>query len=711
MNKSLWSTLKTLPAVLLALAIQGSATAQTKGMVVNRSTGSVTVFDADADTVLGTVILPGTAGASMGDCSITVDQTLGFVTDFLSRVWVIDIPALSLAGGTNPIPIVNFGEDTSITPDQKFVLVSDGSATQPISVIDIAARAQVSTFNPGTDNNSVEVSSDGSVLATSFNTSRLRRFTVDGSGTLTDTGEVLFGGSPMNSYFAPGNASGVVVDFSTRTIRSFTIPGLALVDTRSLAGNAICGAFNAAGDRVYVRTNGPARVEVFGFNSGTGAMGAAPLFNIPIAGTPSFFGMEQLTLSPDGSKLYVPQPGALDVYDATNGNFLTSITDAAINGATGVCIPVERVIEVPVDIKPQSCPNPLNVGKKGVLPVAVLGNDDFDVTDIDPSSVRLAGVPPLRSSLEDVATPLGAPSPSSGPIVTLAGLEAGPPVDPIHGNPTPPFPILGDGHHFRVEDEIPDDCVNVTYSFTWTPAVIAFFGGADVSSAAQQDRIRDAFDCWNLVTPGIEFTEVVAATATLSVGTAANFLSTPFPGALGLGGGLGSVHLAGPDTATNHHLTDHLAVQNDTFSWHTGPGLPPAGLFDYLSVAEQEIGHAIGLGHNAGDTSSVMFPFLSPGIRRAPPNAADETSLDFLYPGDGCVVGPPPEPPPDLCDLCTDEGPDGFLDLTLKFKAQEVVAALGEVADGECVTVELTGTLNDGTPIKGEDVVLILKKK
>ena len=58
-----------------------------------------------------------------------------------------------------------------------------------------------------------------------------------------------------------------------------------------------------------------------------------------------------------------------------------------------------------VDIKPQSCPNPLNVKKKGVLPIAILGTEDFDVTEIDPASVELEYISPLRWALEDVATP------------------------------------------------------------------------------------------------------------------------------------------------------------------------------------------------------------------------------------------------------------------------------------------------------------------
>jgi len=62
-------------------------------------------------------------------------------------------------------------------------------------------------------------------------------------------------------------------------------------------------------------------------------------------------------------------------------------------------------ITVYVDIKPGSCPNPLNVKDKGVLPVAILGTEDFDVSTIDPSTIVLEGVYPLRWALEDVATP------------------------------------------------------------------------------------------------------------------------------------------------------------------------------------------------------------------------------------------------------------------------------------------------------------------
>jgi hypothetical protein len=71
---------------------------------------------------------------------------------------------------------------------------------------------------------------------------------------------------------------------------------------------------------------------------------------------------------------------------------------------------LEKAVPVPtvpvgVDIKPMSCPNAFNVGLKGLLPVAVVGTEDLDVATIDPATVMLEGVAPLRWAYEDVASP------------------------------------------------------------------------------------------------------------------------------------------------------------------------------------------------------------------------------------------------------------------------------------------------------------------
>jgi hypothetical protein len=60
---------------------------------------------------------------------------------------------------------------------------------------------------------------------------------------------------------------------------------------------------------------------------------------------------------------------------------------------------------------------------------------------------------------------------------------------------------------------------------------------------------------------------------------------------------------------------------------------------------------------------------------------------------------------------CTREGDDGFLDLRLRFSNRQVVRALGRVSNREVVVVPLTGELEDGTPIRGEDVIVIIKPR
>jgi hypothetical protein len=47
--------------------------------------------------------------------------------------------------------------------------------------------------------------------------------------------------------------------------------------------------------------------------------------------------------------------------------------------------------EVNIDIKPGSDPNSINLGSKGVIPVAILSSDIFDATQVDPDTVSLAG--------------------------------------------------------------------------------------------------------------------------------------------------------------------------------------------------------------------------------------------------------------------------------------------------------------------------------
>ena len=80
-------------AALMVVSRKGQADPPVLGMVADQVTSSVTVFDANNDVVLGSVALPQSPLTSIatGDVEILADHSLGFVTDFRFRIWVIDL--------------------------------------------------------------------------------------------------------------------------------------------------------------------------------------------------------------------------------------------------------------------------------------------------------------------------------------------------------------------------------------------------------------------------------------------------------------------------------------------------------------------------------------------------------------------------------------------------------------------------------------------
>jgi len=86
-----------------------------------------------------------------------------------------------------------------------------------------------------------------------------------------------------------------------------------------------------------------------------------------------------------------------------------------------------------VDIKPGSCPNPLNGKSQGVLPVAVLGTASLDASTIDIASVRLSRADCVGGSV----APLEGPR---GPHSVLSDVAT-----PFAGEPCDCHGLLGDG--------------------------------------------------------------------------------------------------------------------------------------------------------------------------------------------------------------------------------------------------------------------------
>jgi hypothetical protein len=315
--------------------------------------GSVHVFETGTNTVLGTVAIPDPDHDNTnGDCSVASNGIFGFVTDFDNEIWVIDLTQSPpvLASGINPIPISNPGEDIAVTPDGQYLVITDGTGGDdpcPISVVDIASRTEVSTKTVAPNHCAVDTLSDGSVLVVSYDSSTAYRLTIDSAGNLNDTGETLPVEYPNNIYGAPNAKTGFVVEYWSKEIRIFGIPGLDQLHTLSLPDEGVCAVMHPDGRKIYVRTD-KGYVLAYAFDPNTGAPESVPFFIIPVAECISYFGMDQMAITPDGRQLYVPEGNLIKVYNAVTGEPLYTISDHNFGVLTGVSFGISpSVIQAP----------------------------------------------------------------------------------------------------------------------------------------------------------------------------------------------------------------------------------------------------------------------------------------------------------------------------------------------------------------------------
>lgn len=127
----------------------------------------------------------------------------------------------------------------------------------------------------------------------------------------------------------------------------------------------------------------------------------------------------------DGRIVVDDMNGLWDTHNLNVSSFFpllasTPATPSVVAGAGGDCLTwcaqvlsVKTMLAAHVDIKPGSCPNPINVASNGNIPVAILGTQYFNASQIDPATIELhvgspmaTGVAPMNwNSLGDVATP------------------------------------------------------------------------------------------------------------------------------------------------------------------------------------------------------------------------------------------------------------------------------------------------------------------
>src|SRR6185436_20430672 len=99
---------------------------------------------------------------------------------------------------------------------------------------------------------------------------------------------------------------------------------------------------------------------------------------------------------------------------------LSAPSGLCITGAEGA-----EEIAAAMDIKPGSCPNSFNPGSHGVLPVALVGSETFDVTQVDLSTLQLARADGVGGSVAPLQGPPGPHITVADVATPFAGEECG----------------------------------------------------------------------------------------------------------------------------------------------------------------------------------------------------------------------------------------------------------------------------------------------
>ena len=199
---------------------------------------------------------------------------------------------------------------------------------------------------------------------------------------------------------------GVINNPPNGSVNSMTTAGAAQTQlTPHVNGRGRGFALDAASQMIYLTSHDPGR---------PGANGSVHTYDIannvltqiiPAVGSDPDTGYWDIEIDPVGQRIWYTAPGAGEIRSANFDGSNVVVELSNLTNPYGLALELDLEIEVPLDVHPTSCPNPVNSKGKGVVPVAILGTAAFDVGDIDLSTITLEGVAPLRSSLSDVATP------------------------------------------------------------------------------------------------------------------------------------------------------------------------------------------------------------------------------------------------------------------------------------------------------------------
>ena len=445
-------------SLVMTLAVGGISWADPWAIVSNYGDRSIHTIDLGTDppTVFGPFLEGqlGTAGQLL-DVAVTPDGRYALVSNFrLGSVYRID-----LSDPTDPVLAgsVDIGfapQDIAIAPNGQSAVVVDGAGDNRMAIIDLDNFDLTTTYTLGTEGagaGAVAIAPDNeTVIICDYYNAEIIYGSLDPAVGLISENTLPTKGYPINVAISPDGETALVVSWfgnGKNTVNVFRITEPGTVEpgktptVNGLPFDHQSIAFSPDGQRAYVvslnrspdlfswlRIDGPGEVKL-------GQRKVTRL--LTDARDNGFYGTDILAITPDGSHALVGNPSTevVDPPGLLEGVAMINLSDWSLREIpTGGFFPVGIAVfdqfqpaldSVYVDIRPFSRKNLLNVRSRGILPVAILGTELFDVRDIDPATIRLnraetegreateEGVAPIRWwKYIDISTPLEEANPN-----------------------------------------------------------------------------------------------------------------------------------------------------------------------------------------------------------------------------------------------------------------------------------------------------------
>jgi hypothetical protein len=311
-------------------------------IIANYSGSSVSVIDTDKNLIASTVGI----GSDVIDVAISPDGTTALATSFGSRVvtfldLTVSPPKIR---GSVTIPIYAEKVEMSVSPSG-FAVVSDGGGSTTIVAIDVANMKIASTLGLPVSTEGIAFTPSGTVLVSSFGNSVVRVVNMTGAGILSDSGVSLTTGGTgtINVSASPDGRLALTANWSSNNI------GVLAITNGVVKGAAISGFVPRA---VLVGGGGSAtvipgftcpqsiafspdsrRAWVLGCDGSVGVLNIDSLGNVTdtgiriqvSGGIQSYYGVDQIAVSTDGTRVFVHSAGTVSVISTATNNVVATV--------------------------------------------------------------------------------------------------------------------------------------------------------------------------------------------------------------------------------------------------------------------------------------------------------------------------------------------------------------------------------------------------